>query len=327
MGSKFISLGDSTGTATAALTEVGIGNLEDVYISVDGIFSATANVEVSSDGGTTWESYSAPTTAKSLIGPLPPCHLVRGKPSAHASGTISYRLSGNVNRSNLRLPTGETLAGLMQDIVPTVASQMQTITAIAKANIAADGGTNDYFAVTDGVTTTTFELKKGGGSFVPVLGRTLIDCTGVTTAIEVAVLSAAAIAAAYPTTLSVPVPTTAVLSITAADGYTIKITEHVNDGGFLVGAINQGVAYDVCGCGPAGVWVKSADFVGTWAVSMSFDGGATWAYAAAPAVVASGVTSTLVTCPCRASHVRIEATTYTSGTLSARYGAHKEPRV
>ena len=327
MGSKFINLGDSTGTSTAALTEAGIGQLEDVYVSVDGVFSATANVEVSSDGGTTWESYSAPTSAKTLVGPLPPCHLVRGKPSAHASGTVSYRLSGKLNRDNLRLPVGETVAGLMQDIVPTVASGSQTITAVAKANIAADGGTNDYFSVTDSVTTVTFELKRGGGAYVPVAGRTLIDCTGATSATDVAVLIAAAVAAAFPTNLSVPVPTTAVLTATAVAGKTVLFTEHVADAGFLLGAVNKGIGYDVSGCGIPQVWVKSADFVGTWAVSMSFDGGATWAYAATPAVVSSGATTTLVTCPCRATHVRIEATVYTSGTLSARYGARKEPRV
>ena len=325
MATKLVNLGDSTGTSTTALTAAGISHLEDCYVSIDGIFSATATVEVSFDGGTTWESYGSSTSAKALVGPLPPCQQVRGKCSAHASGTVSYRLAGNINRSNLRLPTGETITGLMGDIVPTVASQSQTITAIAKTDIAADGGTNDYFGVTIGGVTTTFELKKGDGVFVPVVGRTLIDCSGATTAIQVAVLIAAAIAAAYPTA-TVAVPTTAVLTVIAPAGKTVLFTEHVDNSGFKIGAVNQGVGCDVTGCGPAQVWVKSSDFIGTWAVSVSFDGGTTWAYVAAPAVVGGGSTATLVTCP-RGSHVRLEATVYTSGTLSARYGARKEPQV
>ena len=325
MATKLVNLGDSTGTSTTALTAAGVSHLEDVYVSIDGTFVATGTVEISFNGGTTWESYGSSANPKALVGPLPPCQMVRGKCSAATSGTVSYRLSGNINRANLRLPTGETVSGLMGDIVPTVASQSQTITAIAQANIAADGGTNDYFGVTIGGVTTTFELKKGGGSYVPVSGRTLIDCTGASTATTVAVLIAAAIALAYPTA-TVAVPTSAVLTVIAPAGKTVLMTEHVNDAGFLLGAINQGVGCDVSCCGPAQVWVTSANFVGTYAVSVSFDGGVTWANAITPVVVASGVTSSLVTCP-RASHVRIEATAYTSGTLSARYGARKEPQV
>jgi hypothetical protein len=324
---KTKNLGDFTGTTTG--TAFSIGDLEPgtVYGSIDGTFSGTMTIEVSFDGST-FEQYGASVTAaKTLFGPLPGgVTMVRAKCTAYASGTISVRLGGNSRRSDLMSPQ-QYRSGLFGNIVPTVASKAQTITAIAKSAVAADGGTNDYFSVSDSVTTTTFELKKGGGSYTPVAGRTLIDCTAVTTAIEVAVLIAAAIAAAYPTTLSVPVPTTAVLTVTAADGYTVLFTEHVNDSGFLIGAVNTGVRVALGDCGIPQVWAVSADFVGTYAVQVSFDGGSTWANSASAVTVSSGAISNLAALPCRASAVRIMATTYTSGTLSARYGAVRETQV
>jgi hypothetical protein len=324
---KTMNLGDFNGTTTG--TAFTVGDLEpgSVCGSIDGTFSGTMTIEVSFNGST-YEQYGASvTSAKTLFGPLPGgVKLVRAHCTAYASGTISVRLGGNVKRAELG-PVMEVKSGLFGDLVPTVASQSQTITAIAKSAIAADGGTNDYFVVTDGTTSTTFELKKGGGSYVPMAGRTLIDCTAITSSTDVAVAIAAAIAAAYPTTLSVPVPGSAVLTITAALGSTIKVTEHVNDSGFLVGAVNIGVAVALGECGIPQVWVVSADFVGTYAVQMSFDGGSTWANSAAPVTVSSGAISNLTTLPCRASAVRIAATTYTSGTLSARYGAVLETQV
>jgi hypothetical protein len=319
---KTKNLGDSANTTE--LAEFNVGDLEDVYVSIDGTFSATGTVEISFNGGTTWEAYGSSTSAKAMIGPLPKCQLVRGKNSARASGTVSYRLGGNVKRYLLN-PVQELKTGLFGDIVPTVASQMQTITCVTVANIAAGGGTNDKFTVTDGTTLTTFEYKKDG-SFVAVAGRTTIDVSGVSSAIEVAVATAAAIAAAYPTTLSVPVPTTAVLSITAAEGKTVLLTETVNNSGFLLGAVNQGIPVPVGRSGAASVWIKAGDFIGTYAVSASFDGGATWAYVQTPTVSSGSTTAALITCM-RATHLRIEATAYTSGTLSARYGAAYETQV
>ena len=320
------NLGDFTGTTTG--TAYTVGDLEPgtVYGSIDGTFSGTMTIEISFNGST-YEQYGANVTAaKTLFGPLPGgVKLVRGHCTAFSSGTISVRLGGNVKRTELA-PVAECRSGLLVDLVPTVASQSQTITAVAKANIAADGGTNDYFGVTIGGVTTTLELKKGGGSYVPTAGRTLIDCTGATSATDVAVLIAAAIAAAF-TTATVPVPTTAVLTVTAPSGSTVLLTEYVNDAGFLIGAVNYGVPVNTGDCGIPQVWMKSADFVGTYVIQVSFDGGSTWANAVTPVVVSSGATSTLSTLVCRASTIRTGASTYTSGTLSSRYGASFESQV
>ena len=321
------NLGNFTGTTTGSAFPVGHMEPGTVYGSIDGTFSGTMTIEISFDG-TTYEQYGASvTSAKTLFGPLPGgVKLVRAHCTAFASGTISVRLGGNVKRYVLD-PVMECKSGLFGNLVPTVASQSQTITAIAKSAIAADAGTNDYFVVTDGTTATTFELEKGGGTFTPVAGRTLINCTAITSSTEVAVAIAAAIALAYPTTLSVPVPGSAVLTITAAAGSTIKVTEHVADAGFLVGAVNYGVPVDLGGCGIPQIWAVSADFVGTYAVQMSFDGGSTWANSVTPVAVSSGTTSTLAALVCRCTTARIAATTYTSGTLSARYGAPNETQV
>lgn len=327
---KTINLGDfaATGTGTAH----GVADLEPgtVYGSIDGTFSGTMAIEISFDGST-YEQYGASVTAaKTLFGPLPGgVKLVRAHCTVYASGALKVRLGGNVKRNDL-FPVMETRSGLLGDIIPTTASQSQTITAVANANIAADGGTNDYFSVSDGTTPVTFELKKGGGSFVPVAGRTLVDCSGASTATQVAVLIAAAIAAAFPSTLSVPVPTSAVITVTAVGKKTVIFTEHVADAGFIIGAVNYG-AQVACGdCGIPQVWIKSAassDFVGTYVVQISFDGGATWANAVTPVVVSSGATSTLTTLVCRATALRIGASTYTSGTLQGRYGATQETQV
>ena len=324
---RTMNLGDFTSTVTGST--FGVADLEPgtVYGSIDGTFSGTMVIEVSFNGSTFQQYGSSVTSASTLFGPLPGgVKLVRAHCTVCSSGTIKVRLSGNVKRYDL-FPVMETKSGLFGDLVPTVASQSQTITAIAKSNIAADGGTNDYFTVTDGATATTFELEKGGGSFVPVAGRTLINCTAAISSTDVAILIAAAIAAAYPTTLSVPGPGSAVLTITAASGYTIQVTKYVANAGFLVGAVNYGVPVALGECGIPQVWAVSADFVGTYAVQLSFDGGTTWANSASPVTVSSGAISNLTTLPCRATAVRIAATTYTSGTLSARYGATLETQV
>lgn len=320
------NLGDFTATATGTAATVGHFEPGSVYGSIDGTFVGTMTIEVSFDGSS-FEQYGASVTAgNTLFGPLPGgVKLARAKCTAFTSGTIKVRLGGNVKRNEL-FPVMECRAGKFGDLVPTVASQAQTITAVAKANIAADGGTNDYFGVTIGGVTTTFELKKGGGSYVPVAGRTLIDCTAATTATQVAVLIAAAIASAYPTA-TVPVPTSAVLTVTAPSGSTVLFTENVNDAGFLIGAVNYGVPVEVGDCGKPQVWVVSEDFVGTYAVQVSFDGGASWANSATAVTVASGATSNLTELVTRATTIRVVASTYTSGTLSSRYGAPLETQV
>jgi hypothetical protein len=71
------------------------------------------------------------------------------------------------------------------------------------------------------------------------------------------------------------------------------------------------------------LFVKSADFVGTYQVSHSLDGGSTYTPTAAAVVVASGVTSTVYTFP-TCTHVKLEATTYTSGTSLLGFWAGSE---
>lgn len=203
MGARFAALGSSANTT--ALTAVGVAELDDVYVSIDGTFSATGTVEISFDGGTTWESYGSSTTAKAMIGPLPKCSLVRGKNSARASGTVVYAMGGRLRAiDNLRHPVNERVTGLLVDVTSAASSAAKAV---------------------------------------------------------------------------------------------------------------YGMAADV--------WVKSADFVGTYQVEASFDGGTSWGIVGTPAVVASGATSAKIAVP-YATHVRITAAVYTSGTLSARYGANLE---
>lgn len=321
---KTLNLGDFTATATG--TAVGVGHLEPgtVYGSVDGTFSGTMQIEISFDGST-YEQYGADiTAAKTSFGPLPyGVKLVRGKCSAFSSGTIKVRAGGNIKRNELP-PVGESIGGKFGDIVPTVASQSQTITCVSVANIAAGGGTNDKFTVTVGSTTVTFEYKKDG-DFAAGAGRTTIDVSADTTDADVAATTGAAIAAAFPTaTVGVAA---AVITVTAPAGSTVIFTENVANAGFKIGAVNYGVPVAIGGTGIPQVWITSADFVGTYVIQHSFDGGETWASSVTPVTVSSGATSTLSTLPSRATTVRVGASTYTSGTLSARYGAAKETQV
>jgi len=321
---KTLDLGDFTKTATG--TAVGVGHFEPgtVYGSVDGTFEGTLQIEVSFDGST-YEQYGANiTTAKASFGPIPAgVKLMRAKCSVLASGTIKVRAGGNVKRNELP-PVGESIGGKFGDIVPTVASQSQTITCVAVANIAAGGGTNDYFGVTVGGTTVTFEYKKDS-DFEAVTGRTTIDVSADATDADVATTTGAAIEAAFPTaTVAVA---EAVITVTAPAGSTVLFTENVANAGFKIGAVNYGVPVSMGGCGIPQVWITSANFLGTYAIQHSFDGGITWANSVTPVTVSSGTTSTLTTLPCRATTARVAATTYTSGTLSARYGAAKETQV
>ena len=82
----------------------------------------------------------------------------------------------------------------------------------------------------------------------------------------------------------------------------------------------------VQGCGPATVWLYSTNWVGTYVVKVSLDGGLTWGIYGSPVVVSSGTTDTSVTIP-RCTHVAVVATTNTSGTMTMRYGAPKEPQI
>lgn len=125
------------------------------------------------------------------------------------------------------------------------------ITAVAKASLAAGGGTNDYFTVNyttviDGVTTTVTKICefKVDANFVATVGRTAIDASAATTATDVAVLMAAQIAADFPLTLSVPVPTTSTLTMTAKQSgarFAVTATENVANAGFTIGATVTGV--------------------------------------------------------------------------------------
>jgi hypothetical protein len=204
------NLGDSTTTTTGALTARGVGDLEDVYVTIGGPFgTGTAVVEISFNG-TNFVLFDSTTTTEKTVGPLPKCRLVRGNTSAHSgTGTISYRLGGNRPR-------------------------------VAKLMVA--------------------EIVSGAG--------------------------------------------TDILSGTADDSGEINLS----------------------GCGPGGLWLKSANWVGTYVVKISFDGGNTWGIFGSPVTVASGATSTQVALP-RCSHVKVVATTNTSGTLSTYYGAHREVQI
>jgi hypothetical protein len=125
------------------------------------------------------------------------------------------------------------------------------ITCVSKTNIAAGGGTNDYFAVVlttveDGVTTTVtkiFEYKKDA-NFVATTGRNTINVTDASSATDVSVITASAIASAFFPYLTVPVPTTAVLTATVSQSgarFALSATENVSNGGFSIGAPTSGV--------------------------------------------------------------------------------------
>jgi len=205
------NLGDSLTTTTGALTARGVGDLEDLYVSIGGAFgTATATVEASYNG-TDYVTVGSTTTKEALIGPLPPCKLIRGNTTAHgATGTISYRLGGNRPRLN-RTSVAEIVSGKADaDIVTPTAD----------------------------------------------------DC----------------------------------------------------------GAIILG------GCGPAKLHLLSANWVGTYVVKVSFDGGYSWGIFGSPVTVAAGATNTIVTLP-RCTHAKVVATTNTSGTLAVYYGAHRETQI
>ena len=123
---RTINLGDSLTTAAAALTAYPVSDLEDVYVTIcsAGAGVGTCKVQFSVDG-TNWLDFSATSVTAgtyTLVGPLPPCLLIRGNTTAHGtSGTISYRAGGNVKRY-LALPVGEVVCGANVDIATGVAT-------------------------------------------------------------------------------------------------------------------------------------------------------------------------------------------------------------
>ena len=110
---RTINLGDSLTTAAAALTAYGVGDLEEVYVTIcsAGNGVGTCKVQYSVDG-TNWLDFSSTSVTGgtyTLVGPLPPCLLIRGNTTAHGtSGTISYRAGGNVAKSSRMLTNAVT---------------------------------------------------------------------------------------------------------------------------------------------------------------------------------------------------------------------------
>ena len=158
---RTINLGDSLTTAAAALTAYPVSDLEDVYVTIDstGIGVATATVQYSVDGGVTWRTFSSSSMTagtKVLVGPLPPCHLIRGNTTAHGtSGTISYRAGGNVKRY-LALPVGEVVCGNNADIATGVATTVA-------ASVAGCGTPTVFLSSSDWNGTYAVRISFDGG--------------------------------------------------------------------------------------------------------------------------------------------------------------------
>ena len=112
------------------------------------------------------------------------------------------------------------------------------VTCVAVADLA----NNDYITVTVGSatgetsTTVIFEYKKDG-DFVATEGRTTIDVSELTTDVEVATATAAALRTAFGALISIPAVTTAVLTATHAYSGTTRpltVVEHVTNAGYSV---------------------------------------------------------------------------------------------
>ena len=160
---RTINLGDSLTTAAVALTAYPVSDLDDVYVTIDstGIGVATATVQYSVDGGVTWRTFSSSSMTagtKVLVGPLPPCHLIRGNTTAHGTGgTISYRAGGNVKRY-LALPVGEVVCGNNVDIDAT-----PTSTTVA-ASVAGCGTPTVFLSSSNFYGTYAVRISFDGGS-------------------------------------------------------------------------------------------------------------------------------------------------------------------
>lgn len=123
----------------------------------------------------------------------------------------------------------------------------QPITCVDKASLT----NNDYFTVVststvDGVATAQtviYEFEVVSAGYVPTAGRTTIDVSGATSATDVAVIVAAKIAVDFAATISVPVPTTAVLTASVkrvGARFTVTATENVANAGFTIGSATTG---------------------------------------------------------------------------------------
>jgi len=130
------------------------------------------------------------------------------------------------------------------DVVPAATHPAAAITCVAVANLK----NNDYFTVTasgsagESSTAVVFEFKVDG-DFVAEAGRTTIDVSALTTDVHVAVASAAAVRTAFTGLVTIPVPTTAVFTVThvsSGANFVCSATENVTNVGFTV-ALTAGV--------------------------------------------------------------------------------------
>lgn len=124
------------------------------------------------------------------------------------------------------------------DVAPGGSHPSAAITCVAVASLA----NNDRFAVTvsnatgETTTTVTFEYKVSA-PFTPVAGRVTIDVSELTTDVEVAVASAAAVLAAFAGLVAAPEPTTATFTVTHVSTgahFTCSAAETVTNAGFSV---------------------------------------------------------------------------------------------
>lgn len=157
---RTINLGDSLTTAAAALTAYGVGDLESVYVTITsaGAGVATANVEFSTDGST-WHTFSSTSVTAgtyTLVGPLPPCLLIRGNTTAHGTGgTISYRAGGNVVKSS-RMLTNAVTCGTNVSIATGVATTVA-------ASVAGCGPPTVFLSSSDWNGTYAVRISFDGG--------------------------------------------------------------------------------------------------------------------------------------------------------------------
>jgi hypothetical protein len=151
--------------------------------------------------------------------------------------------------SPLRLVRSDSFVGGEDDhVLPVRAAK--PITVVAKASLV----NNDYFAVARSVTISglvddllevVFEYQVDD-TFEATEGRVTIDVQEATTDVEVAVLTAAAIAgnATLAPLVDAPEPDSATLTVTnkiSGPAYVIGASEHVANAGFSVGSATAGV--------------------------------------------------------------------------------------
>jgi hypothetical protein len=157
------NIGDWTTTTTGTKAAAAVGYLESAYVTIGGAFGVgTAKVEVSFDG-TNFREFGSTTSTETLIGPLPPCKLVRGNVTDHGStGTISMRLGANKVTMNKPM-VGETVSGEMEDITTGVA----TTTAV---DLSGCGDATVWLYGTNWVGTVAAKVSFDGGSTWAIVG-------------------------------------------------------------------------------------------------------------------------------------------------------------